>query len=295
MANLASELAALRTAAVSELAALPKNIVVKDDLAYSALEAEQLGKSRFAAQFGRGGFTANVRLGAGLMALLICSVGCGSNSVRKDGAAFELATLFPGYTYTAWLNNEPTSWGYAQSTPVLYGFPLQTGSNHITVKIEILPPPEEPPRIIRLEALVRDTEKDPTEKVDWTEVDDFDRSRPFTETSYVWESEFELKSQVGQTFKDFDPIGSNKESVTRRARLLAIAFASKLRDGNKTEWGRIWGPGGELQFGLSMAPFAGTNQFSAKSVSESSELVVETGSYLILEPVINFCERGIGA
>jgi len=216
------------------------------------------------------------------IALLVCSVGCGSRSVKRDGAAFELATLFAGYTHTAWLNNEPISWGYAQSTPVLYGFPLQTGSNHFTVKIEILPPPEEPPRIIRLEALVRDTEKDPTEKVDWTEVDDFDRSRPFTETSYVWESEFELKSQVGQTFDDFDAIGSNKQSVAGRARLLAIAFATKLRDGNKTEWGRIWGPGGELQFGLSMAPFAGTNQFSAKSVSESSELVVETGSYLVL-------------
>jgi hypothetical protein len=179
------------------------------------------------------------------MALLICLSGCNANEPVRDGTGVWLTAGYSGYKFTAWLNGEPIASNYSESTMVLYGFPLQKGSNHVTVKMEILPPPAEPPIGLKWIVAVRDR---PAEKAEWTEIEDYDEDGPFSNSPYVVESEFELKSTVGQTSKDFDSIGSNKESFEHRAQQLATEFTTKLRDGNAAEWARIWGPRGDKEF-----------------------------------------------
>jgi hypothetical protein len=213
------------------------------------------------------------------IAALICFVGCDSNVAIPDGTGFTLVAGYSGYRYTAWLNNEPIASSYAQSTATLYGFPLQTGSNHVTVKMEILPPPAPPPLAIKLIVLVRDK---PTKNAEWIKVDGYDESGPYSNSQYVLESGFKLKGPVRQTSKDFDSIVGDKESFRRRVQQLALKFTAELRDGNETEWARLWGPAGPKEFWACRERFPSTNGFAMNSISKASEMVVESGSHLML-------------
>jgi hypothetical protein len=212
------------------------------------------------------------------IAVLICLVECKAD-VAVSGTGLTLVAGYSRYRFTAWLNGEPVASSYAQSTTVLYGFPLQKGSNHVTVKMEILPPPARPPIGLKFMILVRDK---PAEKAEWTEVEDYDEDGPFSNSPYVLESEFELKSSVGQTSKDFDSIRGDKESFEHRAQQLALEFAAKLRDGNEVEWDRIWGPSGGKAFWECRSRVHNTNEFTLKPISRTSEMAVESGNYLMV-------------
>jgi hypothetical protein len=211
-------------------------------------------------------------------ALLICCFGCGSKTAVPNGTGLTLMSAYHGFSYTAWLNGEPMDFSYAQSASTLYDFPLLKGSNHLTIKVEISPPPEGPPVDIRFTVLVRDK---PTNQANWTQVDDFDESEPFETNSFELESDFQLKSPV-ETWKDFDSIKDNRDSWEHRVQQLGLAFTTKLSEGNESDWKRIWGPGSDAELQALRMRIHSIIGFTMKPITEPSEIMVESGNYVML-------------
>jgi hypothetical protein len=209
---------------------------------------------------------------------LTCLVGCGPDTAAREEPGFEIAAPFSGYRFTVWLNGEPIVSSYANGGKVIYGFPMQKGSNQVSVSMEILPPPAKPPISLKLVMNLKDK---PTSDAKWKQIEDYDESGPFSNSPYMFDSGFDLESSVKQTSKDFNSIGDDKEGLSRRVRQLTAEIGAKLRDGKAEEWSRILGPGGGKAY-LARQWFSNGKDFKLKPVSDISEMVVEFGKCLIL-------------